>query len=74
MKGDSLKLTEQKDLFLYRRIDRREKSESSTSGSSTHTSASGKTHGGANGSFRIVHHSIREDCFIRALAMKNSPR
>ena len=51
VKGGSLKLTEQKDLFLYRRIDRREKSESSAGGSSTHTSSSGKTHGGASGSF-----------------------
>lgn len=51
VKGGSLKLTEQKDLFLYRRVDRREKSESSSGGSSTHTSSSGKTHGGASGSF-----------------------
>ena len=51
VKAGSLKLTEQKDLFLYRRIDRREKSESSSGGSSTHTSSSGKTHGGASGSF-----------------------
>jgi 5'-nucleotidase len=47
----SLRLTEQKDLFLYRRVDRREKSESSSGGSSTHTSSSGKTHGGTSGSF-----------------------
>ena len=51
MKGGSLKLTEQKDLFLYRRVDRREKAESSSGGSSTHTSSSGETHGGASGSF-----------------------
>jgi len=51
VKGGSLKLTEQKDLFLYRRVDRREKSESSSGGSSTHTSSSGETHGGASGSF-----------------------
>ena len=51
VKGGSLQLTEQKDLFLYRRVDRREKSESSSGGSSTHTSSSGKTHGGASGSF-----------------------
>ncbi|MBR6587341.1 MAG: TPM domain-containing protein [Kiritimatiellae bacterium] len=49
VKGGSLRLTEQKDLFLYRRVDRREKAESG--GSSTHTSSSGKTHGGASGSF-----------------------
>lgn len=51
VKGGSLRLTEQKDLFLYRRVDRREKSESSSGGSSTHTSSSGKTHGGTSGSF-----------------------
>lgn len=51
VKGGSLKLNEQKDLFLYRRVDRREKSESISGGSSTHTSSSGKTHGGASGSF-----------------------
>lgn len=51
VKGGSLKLNEQKDLFLYRRVDRREKSESSSGGSSTHTSSSGKTHGGASGRF-----------------------
>lgn len=51
VKGGSLKLTEQKDLFLYRRVDRREKSESSSGGSSTHTSSSGKTHSGTSGSF-----------------------
>ena len=51
VKSGSLKLTEQKDLFLYRRVDRREKSESRSGGSSTHTSSSGKTHGGASGSF-----------------------
>jgi len=47
----NLQLTEQKDLFLYRHVDRREKSESSSGGSSTHTSSSGKTHGGASGKF-----------------------
>ena len=50
VKGGSLKLTEQRDLFLYRRVERHEKSEGS-GGSSTHTSSSGKTHGGASGSF-----------------------
>lgn len=48
VKHGSMKLTEQKDLFLYTRVERREKAES---GSSTHTSSSGKTHGGASGKF-----------------------
>lgn len=48
---DSLILTEQKDLFLYRRVDRQEKSKNDSDGSSTHTSSSGETHGGASGSF-----------------------
>jgi len=51
VKGGSLKLTEQRDLFLYRRVERQEKSENGSGGSSTHTSSSGKTHGGASGSF-----------------------
>ena len=51
VRGGSLKLTEQRDLFLYRRVDRQEKSDDSSGGSSTHTSSSGKTHGGASGSF-----------------------
>lgn len=52
LKAGSLNITEQKDLFLYRRVDRREKSESSSGGgSSTHTSSSGKTHGGSSGRF-----------------------
>lgn len=51
VKAGSRKITEQKDLFLYKRIDRRKKAESSSGGSSTHTSSSGRTHGGARGRF-----------------------
>jgi len=51
VKDGSLKLTEQRDLFLYRRVERHEKPEGSSGGSSTHTSSSGKTHGGASGGF-----------------------
>ncbi len=51
VKKGSLLLTEQKDLFLFRRVERKEKSESNSGGSSTHTSSSGKTHGGAYGKF-----------------------
>ncbi|MBE6615865.1 MAG: TPM domain-containing protein [Ruminococcaceae bacterium] len=52
VKEGSMNITEQKDLFLYRHVDRREKSESSSGGgSSTHTSSSGNTHGGSSGRF-----------------------
>lgn len=46
----SLKITNSRDLFLYNRIERREKPKQS-SGSSTHTSSSGNTHGGGGGKF-----------------------
>ena len=49
MKPGSLQLTEARDFFLYRHIDRREKPKSG--GSSTHTSSSGNTHGGSSRSF-----------------------
>lgn len=48
MKPGSMNLSISKDLFLYSRITKTEKSKS---GSSTHTSSSGKTHGGRGGSF-----------------------
>lgn len=51
VKGGSLNLTEQRDLFLYRRVDRREKPKGNSDDSSTRTSSSGKTHGGASGGF-----------------------
>lgn len=56
MKKDSLRLTKNYDLFLYRSVTRTEKpKESSTSsssgGSTTHTSSSGNTHGGSKGKF-----------------------
>lgn len=51
VKDGSLQITEQKDLFLYRHVSRSEKAQSSSGGSSTHTSSSGKTHGGASGRF-----------------------
>ena len=46
----SLQLINSRDLFLYTKLDRREKSKSS-GGSSTHTSSSGATHGGGGGKF-----------------------
>lgn len=51
VKKDSLTLTESRDFFLYRNVSRTQKSESSSGGSSTHTSSSGKTHGGSSGKF-----------------------
>ncbi|WP_426350878.1 TPM domain-containing protein [Alloiococcus sp. CFN-8] len=49
---DSLNLTEQQDLFLYRNVVRSKKPEpSSSGGSSTHKSSSGRSHGGRGGKF-----------------------
>lgn len=56
-KKDSLKLTKENELFLYRKVDRRKKQEESSSssggsgGSTTHQSSSGATHGGTGGKF-----------------------
>ena len=51
----SMKLTNQRDLFLYRNVQRtkhvEERDSDSSGGSSTHTSSSGTTHGGGGGSF-----------------------
>lgn len=51
----SMKLTNQRDLFLYRDVHRTERpketNSSDSGGSSTHTSSSGSTHGGGGGSF-----------------------
>ena len=51
----SMKLTNQRDLYLYREVHRterpKESSSSDSGGSSTHTSSSGSTHGGGGGSF-----------------------
>lgn len=62
VKDGSMKLTKEKDIFLYRHVDRREKPQNNDSsgsgnttshsgGSSTHTSSSGATHGGGGGKF-----------------------
>lgn len=47
--GNSLQLTGSRDLFLYTKVERKEKPKSS--GSTTHTSSSGTTHGGSGRSF-----------------------
>ena len=56
VKKDSLQLRENNDLFLYHTVSKTPKAsdsnkDSSDSGSSTHTSSSGTTHGGASGKF-----------------------
>ena len=50
---DSFKLTDKNDVFLYETVTKveRSKESDSSSGSSTHTSSSGETHGGSSGSF-----------------------
>ncbi len=58
VKAGSMKLTKEKDLFLYKHISRVERPKDTGSqyagqsgGSSTHTSSSGATHGGGGGKF-----------------------
>ncbi len=52
IRDGSLNITQSRDLFLYRTVDRTEKSKDEDSGgSSTHTSSSGTTHGGGGGNF-----------------------
>ena len=53
VKPGSFQLKKERDVFLYRTVNRVKKPEpeSSSSGSSTHTSSSGSSHGGSSGSF-----------------------
>lgn len=52
MKDGSLELDYSKDIFMYSNVTRTKKQTSSGSGgSSTHTSSSGRSHGGRSGSF-----------------------
>lgn len=56
VKRDSLRLTKDYELFLYRNVTRREKPKQNTSsgrsgGSTTHVSSSGRSHGGGGGKF-----------------------
>ena len=50
VKDGSMKCTESRDLFLYHTVTKTAK-EKSSSGSSTHTSSSGRTHGGGGTKF-----------------------
>lgn len=55
IKRDSMHLTKQSDMFLYRHVNRSRKPEhdesSYSGGSVTHTSSSGRSHGGGGGKF-----------------------
>lgn len=51
LKPGSLQVTEARDLFLYRNVDRRAKPKESSGGSSTHRSSSGRSHGGSSRGF-----------------------
>ena len=51
MENGSLAVTESSDLFLYHTVTRIKREKESSSGSSTHTSSSGTTHGGGSGKF-----------------------
>lgn len=53
VRPDSMKLTEVRDIYLYRQVVRTEKPKPQEKhpDSTTHTSASGRTHGGASGTF-----------------------
>jgi uncharacterized protein len=48
---NSYNLRTRQDLFLYSQVSKRAKPKESSSSSSTHTSSSGRTHGGRGGSF-----------------------
>ena len=47
----SMNITESRELFLYRQLQRHKREDKKSGGSSTHTSSSGRTHGGSSGKF-----------------------
>ena len=51
IKEGSLRITQRRDLFLYRTVDRTEKPKDTNQKSSTHYSSSGEIHGGGGGKF-----------------------
>ncbi len=52
MRNNSMRISEQRDIFLYSTVSRRAKpKDNGSGGSSTHTSSSGSSHGGHSGSF-----------------------
>lgn len=51
VRQNTYKLRRQRDMFLYSRTSRTRKQSSSSGGSSTHRSSSGRSHGGSRGKF-----------------------
>lgn len=50
-KSGSMHVTDAREFFLYRSVNRQKKAENNSGGSSTHTSSSGRSHGGGGGRF-----------------------
>lgn len=51
LRKGSFNVTERRDAFLYRNVNKTKRESSSGGGSSTHTSSSGRSHGGGGGKF-----------------------
>ena len=51
VKPGSLNVTQSRELFLYCQLQRQKRETEKSGGSSTHTSSSGRTHGGSSGKF-----------------------
>lgn len=51
VKPGSMNITERREMFLYSQIQRHKRETKASGGSSTHTSSSGRTHGGSSGNF-----------------------
>jgi uncharacterized protein len=51
VKPGSMNITERREMFLYSQIQRHKREKEKSGGSSTHTSSSGRTHGGSSGKF-----------------------
>ena len=51
VKPGSMNITERREMFLYSQIQRHKREAKKSGGSSTHTSSSGRTHGGSSGKF-----------------------
>ena len=51
VKPGSMKITQSREMFLYNQVHRQKKESKKSEGSSTHTSSSGRTHGGSSGKF-----------------------
>jgi len=47
----SMNITESREMFLYSQLQRHKREKEKSGGSSTHTSSSGRTHGGSSGKF-----------------------